>query len=162
MNNAAYLKKITASDNAALAQIIRSTLEEFGAAKAGTVYFDKTTDCVSDVFKKEGSNYFVAYLKNSLAGGCGFYPTTGLPAHTCELVKLYLTAEARGKGIGKLLMHTCEEEARTQGYKYIYLETMPELNIAVPLYEKMGYHYLPAPLGNSGHCGCSIWMMKEL
>jgi putative acetyltransferase len=64
--------------------------------------------------------------------------------------------------VGKLLMEKCFTAAKAHGYKKIYLETMPELNIAVPLYEKMGFTYLPAPLGSSGHDGCDIWMIKDL
>jgi putative acetyltransferase len=39
---------------------------------------------------------------------------------------------------------------------------MPELTIAVPLYEKMGYTYLTESLGESGHFGCELYMLKEL
>ena len=39
---------------------------------------------------------------------------------------------------------------------------MPELDIAVGMYEKMGFKHLEKPLGNSGHFGCNLWMEKEL
>ncbi len=156
------VRNIQSSDNSALAKIIRDSLQEFGAAKLGTVYYDKTTDNLYDVFKAEGSCYFVVLLDGDVAGGAGIYPTANLPHATCELVKLYLAPEARGKGIGKLLMQKCEAAALALGYNTIYLETMPELKIAVPLYEKLGYRYLKEPLGNSGHTGCDIWMSKTL
>ena len=149
-------------DNACLANIIRNTLTEFGAAKPGTVYYDETTDHLSDVFHQPRSCYFVVTINDEIAGGAGIYPTENLPAYTCELVKLYLAPGARGKGIGKLLMQKCESAAVAFGYKNIYLETMPELKIAVPMYEKMGYRYLPHALGNSGHSGCHIWMLKSV
>jgi putative acetyltransferase len=44
----------------------------------------------------------------------------------------------------------------------MYLESMPELSTAVGLYEQLGFYYLKGPVGNSGHFGCGIWMMKEL
>ena len=156
------VRNIMPSDNAALATIIRDSLKEFNAAKPGTVYYDETTDRLSDVFAAAGSKYFVATINGEIIGGAGIFPTQNLPPATCELVKLYLSNKARGKGIGKMLLAKCEESAVEFGYKTIYLETMPELSIAVPLYEKMGYSYLPAALGNSGHCGCDIWMIKNL
>ena len=156
------IRPILPEDNANLAAIIRNTLTEFGAAKPGTVYYDETTDHLSDVFMKQGSCYFVVTMNDEVAGGAGIYPTENLPADTCELVKLYLSAKARGRGIGKLLMQKCEAAAREFGYKNIYLETMPELKIAVPMYEKMGYEYLSKAMGNSGHTGCEIWMLKEV
>lgn len=31
----------------------------------------------------------------------------------------------------------------------------------VDMYEKAGFRYLSAPLGNSGHFACNLWMLKE-
>jgi putative acetyltransferase len=156
------IRPIAVTDNKILAEIIRNALVEFNAAKPGTVYFDKETDHLYDSFILPNSKYFVALINGEVVGGAGIYPTANLPKDTCELVKLYLHKNARGKGIGKMLMLKCEEAAKAIGFSKIYLETMPELNIAVPLYEKMGYKYLGAALGNSGHCGCNIWMLKNL
>jgi putative acetyltransferase len=161
MNNIT-IRKIQPADNAALAKIIRTALEEFKANKPGTVYFDITTDNLSEVFRKFNSSYFVAEENSIIIGGGGIYPTKNLPAGTCELVKLYLKKTARGKGIGKVLMEKCISAAKNSGYKKIYLETMPELNIAVPMYKKLGFVILTEPQGNSGHCGCDIWMIKDL
>lgn len=159
---AVTIRPIHFTDNEPLAAIIRRSLEEFNANKPGTVYFDPTTDQLSAVFETAGSAYFVATEDGRLLGGCGIFPTPGLQAGTCELVKLYVSNKARGRGLGKLLMEKCIKAAGEMGYNKIYLETMPELNIAVPMYEKMGFEYLPGPLGQSGHHGCDIWMLKNL
>jgi putative acetyltransferase len=156
------IRTIEPGDNKALAKIIRDSLEEFKANKPGTVYFDETTDHLSEVFKTPGSIYFVVELSGEISGGGGIYPTANLQAGTCELVKLYLAANARGKGVGKLLMQQCIAAAKYLGYKKIYLETMPELTIAIPMYEKMGFTYLQAAQGCSGHTGCDVWMIKDL
>ncbi len=155
-------RTLNESDNKALATIVRNTLAEFGANHKGTVYYDESTDHLSDVFAIEGSYYFLAIEDGEILGGGGIYPTSGLPVATCELVKMYLTTKARGKGIGKTLLQKCIEKAIELGYKNMYLETMPELTNAIPMYEKFGFKYLPAQLGNSGHFGCKIWMMKDL
>lgn len=157
-----HIRAIMPEDDKRLAQIIRDTLTEFGAAKPGTVYYDDSTDHLSHVFRTERSAYFVVTVDGEVAGGAGIYPTQNLPPHTCELVKLYLSPKVRGKGIGKLLMQKCEAAAVQYGYQYVYLETMPELKIAVPMYEKMGYNYLSQSMGNSGHTGCDIWMVKKV
>lgn len=156
------IRTIQSDDDKALAIIIRDTLTEFKANKPGTVYFDETTDHLSDVFKTAGSIYFVAELEGEIMGGSGIYPTANLPEGTCELVKLYLSSEARGKGLGKFLLQKCIATAKELGYKKIYLETMPELTIAIPMYEKLGFTYLLAAQGSSGHTGCDVWMIKEL
>ncbi len=156
------LRTIILEDNITLAKIIRDTLTEFKANKPGTVYYDDSTDHLFEVFKKEKSAYFVAELDGEVIGGAGFYPTENLPDGTCELVKLYLSPSGRGKGNGKLLLEKCIAAAKEAGYAKMYLETMPELKIAIPMYEKMGFTYISKPMGNSGHCGCDIWMIKDL
>jgi putative acetyltransferase len=44
----------------------------------------------------------------------------------------------------------------------MYLETMPELKPALKAYERFGFQYLSAPMGNTGHFGCDRWMIKRL
>lgn len=157
------IRNIEPGDNVAIAAIIRSVLEEFGANKPGTVYFDKETDHLYELFSNTpGSMYRVATYQGKLLGGAGIFPTPALPEGTCELVKMYLLPEARGKGVGRKLMDAAFTKAVAVGYTTIYIETMPELTRAIGLYEKLGFTYLNGPLGNSGHCGCDIWMLKKL
>lgn len=155
-------RSIKSEDNAALAALIRGVLEEFGAARPGTVYTDPTTDALYSLFQQPLAMYCVAESEGKLLGGCGLFPTEGLPEGCTELVKLYLLPEARGKGIGKTLMERCIAQAREWGYVQLYLETLNELDIAVSLYERMGFAYLKGPLGNTGHFACEIRMLKQL
>ena len=162
MNTAIQLRKIKLADNKSIAIIIRSVLAEFNANKPGTVYYDPTTDDLFNLFQKHNSIYWIAEYAGEIVGGAGVYPTEALPEGCCELVKLYLSSAARGKGLGKGLIEQCFVTARELGYTKMYLETMPELSTAVGLYEKLGFNYLQGPLGNSGHFGCDIWMVKNL
>ena len=156
------IRPIQPSDNEILAVIIRNTLKEFGANHPGTVYFDDSTDHLYEVFRAERSHYFVAELDGRIVGGGGIFPTSGLPEDTCELVKMYLLPEARGIGLGRSILEKCLESARSFGFGRIYLETMPELNLALKTYEKMGFTYLCSALGNSGHFGCDLHMIRDL
>ena len=162
MEENVIIRKIKPNENAVLASIIRTSLAEFGANKPGTVYFDSTTDHLYEMFQEPGSAYFVAEQNGQVLGGAGIYPSEGLPPQTCELVKMYLLSEARGKGLGKLLIAKSIDFARRFGYTQVYIETMPELRKAVSIYEKFGFEYLNGPLGNTGHFGCDIWMLKKL
>ncbi|MBK8495889.1 MAG: GNAT family N-acetyltransferase [Chitinophagaceae bacterium] len=156
------IRTIKQDDNPVLAKIIRDSLAEFKANKPGTVYFDDRTDHLFEEFKVARSIYYVAAYDSKIIGGAGVYPTENLPAGTCELVKLYLSPDVRGKGIGKLLLEKCIAAARELGYSKMYLETMPELTVAIPMYEKSGFTYLQESQGCSGHTGCDIWMIKDL
>ena len=157
------IRPIAPTDNAAMANIIRRALEEFGANKPGTVYYDDSTDHLYELFLAAPmSAYFIAEKAGVLLGGAGIYPTDGLPDQTCELVKMYLSPAARGWGLGRNMIARCLEAAKAKGYNRVYLETMPELKKAVSVYEKFGFDYLQGPMGNSGHNGCDIWMIKSL
>lgn len=160
--NAINIRTIQPSDNPFIAKVIRDTLAEFGANHPGTVYYDETTDHISDLFSVKGSTYFIAEEDGVILGGVGIYPTEGLPEDTCELVKMYLVPSARNKGLGGLLISKSLEYAKEAGYKQVYLESMPELQKALSVYEKFGFEYLTGPMGNSGHFGCSRWMLKKL
>ncbi len=156
------IRPLAEKDNAAIAKIIRGSLEEFGAAKPGTVYYDPTTDDLYKLFQTKRSAYFVAERSGTLVGGGGIFPTPGLPEDTCELVKMYLHRDSRGIGLGRALIEYNLNFAKETGYKQVYLETMPELLPALRVYQKFGFRYLTGPMGNSGHHGCSLWMLKEL
>lgn len=156
------IRLIEPADNPALAVIIRHTLAEFGANHPGTVYYDSTTDALYELFRTPGSVYYVATMGDRLIGGAGIFPSDGLPEGVCELVKMYLLPEGRGQGLGRGLIEKALAFARESGYRQVYLETMPELRQAVRVYEKFGFHYLDAPMGNTGHFGCDIWMLKDL
>ncbi|TAH05252.1 MAG: GNAT family N-acetyltransferase [Sphingobacteriales bacterium] len=156
------IRQIQQQDNAAIANIIRNSLAEFGANKPGTVYYDDTTDDLYQLFQTPGSIYFIAEENGVMLGGAGIFPTKGLPNGVVELVKMYLSPASRGKGLGRLLISKCLQAAKTMDNKKVYLETMPELKKAVSVYEKFGFEFLKGPMGNTGHFSCDVWMIKEL
>ncbi len=156
------IRPIRPEDNAGIARIIRATLTEFGANHPGTVFTDPTTDDLYTLFRTPGSFYHVAAYGDRLLGGAGIYPSAGLPEGTCELVKMYLVPEARSIGLGRRMIADGLDRARSLGYRHVYIETMPELSRAVEVYRRFGFRDLAGPLGNTGHFGCSVWMMLDL
>jgi len=157
------IRKIKPIDNSSLARIIRAAFIEFDAPKNGTVYSDPTTDELFELFKsKRYATCFIAEENKKIVGCCGIYPTEGLEKSYAELVKFYLTKEARGKGIGKALFEQSIKEAKNFGYTHLYIESQPSFDKAVKLYENYGFEYLKHALGNSGHDNCDIWMVKKL
>lgn len=156
------LRKVRAADNAVLSRIIRKAFEDFGAPKTGTVYSDPTTDNLFALFQQENSVLWVADIDSKVVGCGGVYPTLGLPNGYAELVKLYISSDVRGLGVGRALMERCMQSARDFGYTHLYLESLPHFNKAVSIYEKQGYKRLDHSLGASGHTACNIWMVKEL
>lgn len=156
------IRQIQKEDNAAIASIIRACLEEFNANKCGTVYFDKSTDHLYELFQTPQSIYFIAEKDGMIVGGGGIFPSKGLPSDTCELVKMYLKPAARGTGLGATIINQSIAFAKQQGFKRIYLESMPELKRAISVYEKFGFEYIYEPIGETGHHGCDVWMTKNI
>lgn len=156
------IRVIQPEDDAVIAAVIRAVLEEHGVNRPGTAYFDDSLQHMSDFYLTANSIYLVCLTEGKIVGGAGVYPTEGLPPGTCELVKMYLLPQARGKGLGKALITQCMDFARQKGYTNMYLETMPELQAAVRIYDKLGFTLLPHALGNSGHFSCTIRMIREI
>lgn len=160
--NKIVIRPIEKNDNPFLALLIRNVFREFKIDQPGTVYTDPTTDNLYELFKTPKSAYWVAEKNGLIIGGCGIFPTAGLPKDCAELVKFYLSAASRGLGIGKMLMQKSFSSAKESGYKQLYLESFPELGKAVSMYEKAGFASINAPLGDSGHTACTLWMLKIL
>lgn len=156
------IRPIQEKDNPKVANMIRRVFEEFGAKKEGTVYSDPTTDHLFELFQKEGDILYVAEKKGEIHGCCGLFPTEGLPNSCAELVKFYLSSEIRGKGFGREMYQKCEDKAMEIGYDQLYIESMDDFDRAVSMYKKLGFIQLKKSMGNSGHFGCKIWMLKEL
>jgi putative acetyltransferase len=155
-------RKLEKRDNPFVAAIIRTILEEFHIDRPGTAYTDPTTDDLFSLFGEPRSVYYVAQRNGTIVGGCGIFPTKGLPPDCVELVKYYVLPVERGHGTGKKLMELCVESARQLGYARLYLETVPELGGAIRMYEKAGFEHISSAMGNSGHFFCNVWMLKTL
>ncbi len=157
------IRDLEKSDNGILANIIRASLVEFVSNLEGTVYYDDTTDALFELFEtRESSRYFVVEGSEGIVGGAGVYPSDGLPNDTMELVKMYLSPQARGKGLAVHLLDKCVKDAKEKGLSFLYIETISELERAISIYEKYGFKHLNQPLGNTGHFGCDVWMILKL
>lgn len=155
-------RKIEKKDNIEIATLIRAVLTEFGVNQPGTVFTDPTTDALFELFQTIDAYYYLALDNDKIVGGCGLYPTKGLPHGCIELVKFYLDSNYRGHGIGKKLMQLSLDKAKELGYTTVYLESLPQLDKAVGMYEQAGFKHIPERLGESGHFACNILMLKEL
>lgn len=163
ISEAIIIRPIQKKDNGQLASIIRAIFEEFGAPKENSVYSDKATDFLFETFSEnKKSEYFVAEQDGKILGGCGYFPTEGLPADCAEIVKFYLCPDSRGMRIGTKLFNLIEERAKLSGYKKLYIESFPQFSSTVSMYKKKGFTELSSRLGNSGHTATTIHLIKEI
>jgi len=156
------IRPIEQQDNQAMATIIRSVFEELDLPKTGSSYADPEIDAMFEQFADVSGGYFIAEENSQFLGGCGIFPTEGLPVGCAELIKLYLSPIGRGRGIGRKLIEASVILAKQLKYQYLYLDSFPELTDAIRLYKKMGWQQIGQPLGKSGHSSCTIWLLREL
>lgn len=156
------IREITPADNVEVARVIRKVLVEMGVPKVGTAYADKALDDMYEHYNEPKAAYFVVEEDGRLIGCAGIAHLDNYEGNVCELQKMYLLMETRGRGLGKQLITTCMEKAKEFGYAQCYLETMPYMEAAQKLYKKNGFDYLDKPLGDTGHYSCPVWMLKEL
>src|SRR5688500_828385 len=94
------LRLIEESDNAALARVIKTALEEQGNNKPGTIYYDPLLYQMHSGYQNKDSVYYVAIENGELLGGCGIarIPCLSCPPdrqanqaeNYCELQRMFL------------------------------------------------------------------------
>ena len=75
---------------------------------------------------------------------------------------MYFLNDIRGKGLGSRIIEKCMIKAKEFGFEQCYLETMPYMIAAQKLYKKAGFIPIDAPLGNTCHYSCDVWMIRKL
>tara|TARA_B110000967_G_C18737338_1_gene485829 strand:+ start:337 stop:813 length:477 start_codon:yes stop_codon:yes gene_type:complete len=156
------IREIQFKDNSQLESIIKTTFLELDLPLTGTVYEDIETTQMFESYQEKTAVYFVIEAEETVVGGAGIKALDSEDLSVCELQKMYLSSDVRGKGYSKKLMKVCLEAAKSMGYKQCYLETLSELKIAQKLYKQYGFEYLEASMGNTGHSSCGVRMIKTL
>jgi GNAT superfamily N-acetyltransferase len=100
--------------------------------------------------------WLVAYLDDEPVG-CG--GVKRLDDSSAELKRIYLAAEARGRGLGRRLLEQLEQHARELGYERLRLDTGDLQPEALGLFRSAGYEQIPDYNGNSW---ATYWMEKRL
>ena len=156
------IRPIQASDDAAMAAIIRTVMPEFGATGSGFAISDPEVDWMSRAYAEARHAYFVVERDGRVIGGAGMAPLAGGDGSTCELRKMYFLPETRGRGAGAAMMERCLQAARDAGFEQCYLETLTGMDAAMRLYERSGFRRIDGPMGTTGHGGCNTFYLLDL
>ena len=160
--NKIIIRKIKQTDNKQIEHVIRACFPEFGLPLVGTAYADKETANMFESYQNKNDIYYVVEINGEVIGGGGVKPLRNFETEVCEIQKMYFSPKSRGNGIGKLMFEKCIQSAKDLGYKKCYLESASTLKAAIHIYETFGFQHLNAPLGNTGHFSCGVWMIKDL
>ena len=66
-----------------------------------------------------------------------------LDGERCEMKRLYVQPQYRGRGLARQLIRRITEDARQIGYRCMLLDTLPVLEDAVRLYRQLGFYEIP-------------------
>ena len=104
--------------------------------------------------------YFVAAYDGKNPLGCGAikYPRDGCYG---EIKRMFVIAEARGRGVSKKIMARLEQNARQKKVTHIRLETGIHQTEAINLYARLGYQRR-ARFGDYPDDRLSVFMEKHL
>jgi putative acetyltransferase len=156
------IRPIELADVPALLRIIADSRREYGIADRGVELLEPADHALYSTYQRQRSLYFVAVSAGEVIGGAGVAPLAGADPLTCELQRMYLRADARGRGHGRALLGHCLAAARQFLYVRCYLETITQMQGALEFYERNGFRGLKAPLGRTGHAHNDRWLMRPL
>jgi len=156
------IRLIEPDDVPALLTIIADTRAEYGIGERGVDLLEPADRALYHTYQRRRSLYFVAIEANEVVGGAGVAPLTGADPLTCELQRMYLRRDVRGRGIGRALLEECVKAAKQLLYVRCYLETVTAMQPALEFYERHGFRDLGARLGRTGHEHNDRWMVRPL
>ena len=100
---------------------------------------------------------YLAYYDGEVAGCIGLRK---IDDKNCEMKRLYVRPQFRGKKIGKQLTLKIIEDAKEIGYSNMLLDTLPFLDIAIDMYKKFGFYEIESY--NDSPMSTSIYMKLDL
>ncbi len=156
------IRPIELADVPALLGIIADSRAEYGIAERGVELLEPADHALYATYQQQRTLYFVALLGTEIVGGAGVAPLAGADPLTCELQRMYLRPDARGRGIGDALLDRCLAAARQFLYVRCYLETITQMQAALEFYGRHGFRDLQAPIGRTGHEHNDRWLMRPL
>ncbi|PYV47314.1 MAG: GNAT family N-acetyltransferase [Acidobacteria bacterium] len=99
--------------------------------------FDKELAGLPGDYAPPGGRLLLAIFDGQTAGCVALHK---IENDVCEMKRLYVRPQFRGKGLGKALAERIIHEAREIGYKKLRLDTVePVMRAAVAMYRQLGF-----------------------
>lgn len=136
------------------------TAEDFALARtlfleyAGSLGFDlgfqefeREVESLPGLYAEPRGTILIAEADGEAIGCVAVRP---LEEDICEMKRLYLRPQARGRGAGRALAEASVREARARGYRRMRLDTVPGMDAAIAVYRALGFRaiepYRPNPI----------------
>lgn len=98
--------------------------------------FEEEIETLERAYGPPGGRFLLLRVEERTAG-CVALEDSG--DTVCEMKRLYVRPEFRGKGLGRKCAEEVVQIAREMGYASVRLHTLPSMRAAVALYRSMGF-----------------------
>lgn len=119
--------------------------------------YDEELEHLESKYGAPSGRLYLAYCGGELAGCIGLRKIDEL---NCEMKRLYVRPQFRGRHIGDCLVKRIIEDAKSIGYSHMLLDTLPFLQGALHMYKKYGFYEIPSY--NDSPMDASIYMKLDL
>ena len=137
------LRALSASDTTEL-EHVRQFFRNYAAWLGVDLSFQGFADELANLpgaYGEADGRLFFAEIDGRPAGCVGI---RRFSEGVCEMKRLYVDPDARGRGLGRQLALQAIKAAQALGYRRILLDTLPMMRIAVKLYRELGFTEAPA------------------
>jgi len=131
------IRPATNKDILSIKNIVFNTLTEYGLNPQLHGKDSDLDDIERNYFATNG--YFGVTVNIRANISVGTFGLFTLNTDICELRKMYLLKEMRGRGLGKFILNTAIKTAEEKHFKKIILETISPLTVAIALYKQYGF-----------------------
>lgn len=119
--------------------------------------YDEEVEHLEAKYGMPRGRLYIVFCGDELAGCVGLKK---IDRESCEMKRLYVRPNFRGKHIGDVLVQKIIGDAKEIGYKYMLLDTLPFLQSAIHLYKKHGFYEIDRY--NDSPMDTSIYMKLDL
>jgi GNAT superfamily N-acetyltransferase len=138
----------------------RTLLQEYAAWLGISLCFqnfDRELASLPGEYAPPDGRLLLAFEDDELAGCIALRK---IRATTCEMKRLFLRPEFRGRGLGRILVERIIEEARQIGYTQMCLDTLPgRMDKAIALYKSIGFKEIE-PYYNNPVAGATFMELR--
>jgi len=123
----------------------RELFKEYAASLAIDMCFqsfDQELQTLPGKYAPPDGRLLLAYVDDELIGCIALRK---LDERICEMKRLFLRPNYRGKGYGRTMIENLIEQARDIGYQRMWLDSLPgKMDAAISLYREFGFKDIPA------------------